>query len=94
MNVQTLHKLLKKGVTTINDVPATAKELSALTGISISNAARIVREAEAARGENGEGAKNGNGGGPMESGKKENGKKNGGRGANKNWRKGAPTSLK
>lgn len=67
MSPQTLHKLLKKGVTTVDDVPATAKKLRNLTGISLSNAARIVREASLANGANGEGKADG----------KRNGAKNG-----------------
>jgi hypothetical protein len=87
MNLQTLHKLLKKGVTTVNDVPATAKELRKLTGISLSNAARIVREASLANGTNGNGKGNG-----VKKGKK-NGKEIGGK-RKKEGGKRAPSSSR
>ncbi len=49
MSRHTLRTLLKRGIVTINDVPATPKELTELTGISLSNSARIIREAELAK---------------------------------------------
>jgi hypothetical protein len=49
MKRHTLRRLLKRGVVTVDDVPATAKELSSLTGISLSNASRIVKEAGLAK---------------------------------------------
>ena len=49
MNLHTLHTLLKRGLVTVQDVPASPKELADLTGISLSNARRIAKEAEVAR---------------------------------------------
>lgn len=49
MKHKTLHTLLRAGFITVNDLPRTPKELVEKTGISLSNAQRILKEAEYAR---------------------------------------------
>lgn len=49
MNTHTLRTLMKRGIVTLGDLPATPKELTELTGISLSNSARIIKEAELAK---------------------------------------------
>ncbi len=49
MTSHTLHVLLKRGIITVQDVPENPKEFADLTGISLSNARRIVKEAQMAR---------------------------------------------
>ncbi len=49
MNAHTLRTLLKRGIFTVLDVPQNPKEFADLTGISLSNARRIVKEADYAR---------------------------------------------
>jgi len=49
MKSHTLNTLLKQGIITVQDVPLNPKEFSTLTGISLSNARRICKEAKMAR---------------------------------------------